>query len=204
MLDCFKPTPELLQRIGEIVVRRGMKATKMDDLAKELGVSKRTLYEKFDSKTDMIRQVIRYQSEIMHKIVEGAFRESENVLEAMLIISRYQRATLTNVHADFYRDMDDLFAELRPDYDVIQRKRFEDLMRIISKGIDQGVFRADVDYRINIRLMAVQLESLKRMEEFFPADITLAQAFDAITDSFLRSIVSAKGQEMLNNLKPNA
>lgn len=200
MSDPSAPSPELLRSIGLFLMDRGMKATRMDDVAKALGMSKRTLYEIFDSKKDMIRQVLKFQSDNIIKMVEEAFENSPNVLVALLKIARHQRASISQINADFFRDMDDLYAEMRIDYEDIRRRRFDGLTKIIKKGIAEGVFRDDADYRLKIRLWEVQMESLKRMEEFFPADITLVEAFEAITDNFLRSIVSPKGLDMLNEM----
>ncbi|MDE5807821.1 MAG: hypothetical protein K2H76_06855, partial [Muribaculaceae bacterium] len=68
-----------------------------------------------------------------------------------------------------------------------------------NKGIEQGVFRKDVNYPITLHLMRIQMESLKRMEEAFPPGITISDAFDYISTGFLRSIATPKGMEIIDS-----
>lgn len=50
-------------------------------------------------------------------------------------------------------------------------------------------------------MFRIQMESLKRMEEFLPQDVTLNEAFDTISISFLRSIASQEGAKILERIK---
>ena len=65
----------------------------------------------------------------------------------------------------------------------------------------QGVFSKNIDLDLQIRVLLVQLESLKRMEDFFPPEITISQVFIVIGRGFLRNIVSSKGLEMLEQME---
>lgn len=70
----------------------------------------------------------------------------------------------------------------------------------IRLGIRQGVFRSDSNYPVIIPLFRVQMESLKRMEEFFPPGITLVEAYNAIALGLLRSIATPDGMRVLDEL----
>ncbi len=67
-------------------------------------------------------------------------------------------------------------------------------------GIKEGVFRKDANYNVILSLLRVQMESLKRMEEFFPPDITIVEAYNWISLGFLRSIATPKGMMTLDRL----
>ena len=69
-------------------------------------------------------------------------------------------------------------------------------------GVRQGVFRPDVNYPVTIEMVRVQMESLKRMEEFFPAGISIGEALGTIGIGFLRSIASSEGMECLDRISP--
>lgn len=68
------------------------------------------------------------------------------------------------------------------------------------KGVEEGVFRPNIDYRIIIRLFMIQMESLKRMEENFPPDVTLLEAYETASTALLRSIATPKGLEILEEI----
>lgn len=75
------------------------------------------------------------------------------------------------------------------------------MLKSIEEGLKQGVFRTDVNYPIILRMFRIQMESLKRMEEFLPSDVTLSEAFDTVSMSFLRSIASQKGTVILEKVR---
>lgn len=112
----------------------------------------------------------------------------------------YHEGMMKGVSVSFYRDMDTYNKKLRSVYEEDSQCLRSDIIEMIEKGIEQGVFRKDVDYRIAIRMFGVQMESLKRMEEFLPPDVTAFEAYRSISIGFLRSIASPQGMDILDRL----
>ena len=190
----------LLRKIVPIIVEKGLKSTTMDTVASRLGMSKRTLYEIFETKDQLLRDAISQMEQDNHDFVKKTFASTENVREALIEIFRYNRDRFEQVNVDFFRDMDRLYKNKREEYERYSRARQDSMMQLFETGVSQGMFRADVDYRVQSRIMGIQMESLKRMEEFFPSDIKLIRVFDAIIVGFLRSIASEKGMRILDML----
>lgn len=191
----------LIKAISEIIVKKGPSHTSMDYVASTLNMSKRTLYELFGSKDDMIRHVLEYNTEKSKQEVDEIFRSSSNALEAMHKLTNYLAKIHETASVDFIRDMDVRCKHLRIDYESYQGEVINQLKKVIHLGIMQGVFRKNIDLDLQIRVLLVQLESLKRMEDFFPPEITISQVFIVIGRGFLRNIVSSKGLEMLEQME---
>ena len=189
---------DLLNRIVPLMLKKGLKSTNMDFVASSLGISKRTLYEIFDSKEEMIKEVLGAVERQSHDFSVEAFSSSANVMEAMIKIFKYNRDLVGSVNVEFYRDMDRLYKRSREDYENYRLKRHETMLNIFRKGVEEGMFRTDVDYNVQSRIMGVQMEAMKRIEELFPPEITLLQVFDTLIISFLRSIASEKGMKVLD------
>ncbi|MBO4965395.1 MAG: TetR/AcrR family transcriptional regulator [Muribaculaceae bacterium] len=205
-LDNPRATPELLTAITTLMQRRGLKGLTMDSVACNLSMSKRTLYEIFDSKREMFLAAFDFNhKKILHRF-EEIFNASPDVMRAMLDIFIFQRDMMEKVSCDFFRDMDDYFPELKKRYHEEQRRDNESIEFIYKKGVEEGVFRPDLNFLLTCTLLKVQMESLKRMEDNFPQGLTLLQAYDGIIAGFLRSIASPKGMrivdDVLNNLHP--
>lgn len=187
------------------MLENGLKGTTMDIVAARLGMSKRTLYEIFTSKSNMIRAVIKAMEHQNQAFVSKVFAESENVLDALITIFLHNRDFVSRVNVDFYRDMDGLYKDKREEYEQSRESRYRKMLEMFKVGVEQGMFRPDVDYNVQIRMMGLQMESMKRMEELFPPGISLQRVFDAAIVGFLRSIVSPEGMELLdrkiNNLQ---
>lgn len=191
---------ELLQRIVSIILKKGLKATTMDSVASSLGMSKRTLYEIFDSKSEMIKEALAFYTTKSQEFATQAFANSKNVMEALFTIFKRNRDIIGNVNIEFYRDMDRLYKDKRASYDKSREIQHDKLLQMFNLGVEQGMFRPNIDYKIQSRIMSLQMEALKRIEELFPADITLLQVFDGVILGFLRSIASAKGMKILDEL----
>ena len=190
----------LLNRIVPILLAKGLKSTTMDTVATALGMSKRTLYEIFNSKSEMLKEVLGALERQNEKVYMSAFENSENVMEALFVIFKYNRDLVGRINVNFYRDMDRLYKDKRRTYDKTREGRHEKMLQLFRLGVDQGMFRPDVDYGVQSRIMGLQMEGLKRIEELFPPDIPLQRVFDAIILGFLRSIASQKGMDVLNRL----
>ena len=188
----------LLNRIVPIILEKGLKSTTMDTVAATLGMSKRTLYEIFGSKSEMINRTLEAMERQNEEFVNLAFATSDNVMEAIIKVYKRNRDFIGSVNVDFYRDMDRLYKDKREDYDRVREGRHERMLNMFRLGVEQGMFRADVDYTVQSRMMALHMEALKRIEELFPPDITLQRVFDSIITSFLRSIASEKGMAVLD------
>lgn len=190
----------LLRKIAPLLLENGLKSTTMDSVAATLGISKRTLYETFGSKSDMILEVLDEIDNQNKEFASRAFAEAENVMEALIVIFKRNRDLVGSLNVDFYRDMDRLYKDKRKDFDRGQQSFHERMLQMFKVGVEQGMFRPDVDYNVQSRMMGLQMEGLKRIEELFPPDITIQRVFDSIIIGLLRSIASPEGMRILDRL----
>ena len=170
----------------------------MDLVAQRLGMSKRTLYEIFESKTSMIMEVLENHAEAHRRQIIEIIAKAPNVMVALIRIFALHRKDMEGMNVNFFRDMDRLYPELRDNYEKRHAAHREGLEMLYRKGVEQGVFRDDINFRILSRMMEIQAESLKRMEELFPPEISLVEIYDTMTIGFMRSIASRAGNDLLD------
>lgn len=193
----------LLSRILNIVAQRGPKGTIMDTVASELRMSKRTLYEIFQNKNDMLIKVLGWAHQRVNSFIAGFFTEEANVLEAILKVGYLERSFVQRFDVRFFRDMHSLFPDLEKFHQDTEQKREKATLEILQRGIRQGLFRPDLNYPVLIEMLRVQMESLKLAETRFPQGIKLEDILDTIHTSFLRSIVTRSGLDLLEEYKPD-
>ena len=196
--DSSKNTEELLDFIVEELLKKGIKATTMDSLASDLQMSKRTLYEIFLSKENMVERALKnFHNRLMaeHRHI---YDSSSNMMEAMVCFLQNTRNWMARANVNFFRDIDEYYNAQEKKKDD-RECRYAELEKLFLRGAEEGYFRKDVNFKVQCRLITIQMESLKRMEEYFPHDITLLEAYDEISKGFLRSIASQKGLEYLDN-----
>lgn len=190
----------LITAIARILLGTGPKAMTMGSVAKALKMSKKTLYEIFPSKSDMVEQTMNAIHGRMIDANRKIFMTSGNIMEAMFNAFLNQRDFMRMTNVNFFRDMDRHFAEAKRKSEAKKACYYEEFVNLLKKGVTQGVFRNDINYMVQCRMMAIQMESLKRMEELFPPDITLLEVYDSINIGFLRGIATPKGMKMLDSL----
>lgn len=190
---------ELLDSIADIIVRNGIKATSMDSIASSLHISKRTLYEIFGSKKEMTIHVL----EALHRKIcsdhARLFKETDNVLEAILLSFLKHRDFMSKANVEFFSDMDSLFAEAKVHSAESRLALIDNIVGMLRRGVEQGYFRSDLNLSVQCRMLLIQMESLKRMEELFPPDISLLDAYDSVSIGFMRSLASPKGMKTIDH-----
>lgn len=191
----------LLCDISKIVVRKGMKAATMDSIAAALSISKRTLYEIFDNKEEMIMQVLRYMHDQHKAGIKRIIEESDNVMEGALRVCEKQIEIMKQISVEFFHDMDETYRKLRKSsYDKSEKVLIRETALFLRTGVEQGVFRNDFNFEVIIKMIHIQMESLKRMEEFFDSDMKIDDVYSTMVMMFLRGIASDKGLRILDSL----
>lgn len=191
---------QLCQVIVSLIYEKGLKSTTMDLVAQKLQISKRTLYEIFGSKDEMLAQVIEHLSDCRRQQFDRIIAEAPNVLVAFIRMFQSQREAMSKLSVNFFRDMDRLYQEVRPHYERRKEEQAAAMSAIIRKGIEEGYFRDDVNFTVLARMMEVQMEALKRMENLFPENLSLLEIYDTISLTFIRGIVTQKGHRMLDEI----
>jgi AcrR family transcriptional regulator len=172
----------------------GFRGVSMDDLARELGMSKRTLYEHFSSKTALI------EAAILHKF-RGIDAELERITSTPsdfpatlhLLLACIQQQT-GEIQPPFLRDIrrqPEIFNHVdRGRRELVQRY----LGKLISRGRKTGVIREDVPAELIIEIILGALERIMNPQKMAELDITPKGGYSAIIAVILEGVITEKGR----------
>jgi len=174
----------------------GIRAVTMDMIASNLGMSKRTIYENFRDKDELLVHVLKCMEEGRKKLVEEKLNSSSNVIEAI-----FRLLKLTNEH---FRTMNPAFyVDIKKYHHTILKSglcEIPDLSgshKIVEKGVADGIFRSDIDFEIVNRGM-YGIFRLTGDFELFPAGEFSRQSIVAnLYVNFLRGISTPKGLKLI-------
>ena len=125
--------------------QKGIKAVKMDVIAAELSVSKRTLYELYNDKENLLFEgVRRYHSQKQEEIDEVT-RQGDNVMSIILDLYLMKLKELSVTSPLFYRDLTkypQIMAYMRKD----NEKNHDRFLEFMQRGVNEGYFRSEVNY----------------------------------------------------------
>lgn len=192
----------LMDGITEILLTDGLKATTMDDVAAKLKISKRTLYELFSSKANMVQLALNNLHKQLLETNMQIMQESGNVIETLLKGFIHYRSVMKHINADFFKDLDESYPTERSNCADSKEVYYNNFVNILNSGVEQGYIRNEINFHVCCRMVGVQMESLKRMENIFPPDISLLEVYDSICIGTLRSIATPKGHKLLDTLLP--
>lgn len=181
---------------AEAFMRKGIKNVKMDDIAATLSISKRTLYELYSDKEELLLEVVKLHREEMKKYMMMIASKAENVLE--IIMNFYIKTT------EDFRTTNILFFEDIKKYprvtQYLEEGRKENAASTIAfyrKGVEQGIFREEVNYDIVQEMIHGQMDTLIHSETC--RMYSILEIFQTVVFMHLRGISTEKGLKMVDD-----
>lgn len=176
--------------------QRGIRAVKMDDVAAELGISKRTLYEIFDKKEDLLFETLKHYYVERREKIQVIVQHCNNVMEIILAVYRLKVEEFQKTNPNFYADMVKYPQVLRflNQENQSNRARFQ---QFIERGIKEGFFRSDVNYELTTRLFDALSNYV--MQNQLYRQYTMAEIFRNLIFVTLRGMCTERGVRALNS-----
>ncbi len=196
---------EIKQRIIEesfqMFVRFGIRSVTMDDIAKSMGVSKKTIYEHFEHKEDLLCQCINYHKSLQDTRINEIKKSSENVLETIYKIMYEAVSNMQKVNPAFLADLRKyhykLCEELMPRH---EQQQVEEALALFEQGVADGIFRDDIDLKIAAIVLNKQLKTMSDENVFVAENISVIDAFKTIILIFTRGMATTKGLEIIDRI----
>ena len=193
---------ELRTKIREVAMQhflaKGIRAVKMDDIANTLSISKRTLYELYDNKEDLLLEVLKVADEERRNRV-SAFAEQvgNNVMELIFELYRMHAEAYGNVNPLFYQEMKKYPKVIN--YLAEKDSVDEELTQaFFNLGIEQGYFRKEIDFAIVAKMMRECVRFV-----IYNTDLTTVEhdyLFTNVIFLFFRGFCTDKGIEAVNRM----
>ena len=125
----------------------GIRAVKMDTLAKELGISKRTMYEIFEDKETLLFEGIKVYGNRKREYMHSYAEEGHDVIDIIMEAYHMKVEEVRAVNPDFYLDLMK-YPRLAQYMKEAQQKSREGFLAFMKRGVDDGYFRPDVNYEL--------------------------------------------------------
>lgn len=190
---------KILQRVRDMFMRYGMKSVTMDDVARELGMSKKTLYKHVDSKKDLVHKVIEWQILEDEREIEAALKVGADAIEQMFNISIYINKKLQQLNPSAVFDLQKYYPE---SWERLHDYNFNFNYKIIKENIErgekEGLYQNDLDADILAKFYVARMNWLFDPEVFPYPKYKSAQLHREYILYHLRSLVTSEGSEVLN------
>ncbi|MCK9204676.1 MAG: TetR/AcrR family transcriptional regulator [Bacteroidales bacterium] len=193
---------DILERVRELFYKYGVRSVSMDDICRDIGISKKKLYQYVTSKNQLVEKLLELERQNFEIIFDQNNFEGVNAIDILLIVSREVGDRFQDVSPAMTFDLKKYYPDIYHKH-VDERIEFiyQKIQINIQKGISQGMYRDDLSIELIARLYIRRLIDLHN-PEFFPADkFSFQTLFEVMFDNFIRGIANPEGIEYYEKQK---
>jgi len=196
MLDRQK----IITKAAELYFRYGIKSVTVDDMANELGISKKTIYQHINNKEELIEAVINELIVIIHNGIEKEMDSCEDIFDSLLRASVFLVTTMEKLSSSFVYSLKKyqhpLYCNIK---DATDKELYFRMEKLIKAGIQKGYFRNDLTFN---SLFVIQMHKLSGMAnahaEFQNIKYTKETFFMLLVNE-IRGITTIEGHKILDD-----
>lgn len=178
---------------------KGIKKVTMDEVSKNLRMSKRTLYQFFRDKEELVMACVKSNMDNEHKFAEQIAARASNVLEIMLGVTAYRINDFSSASDNYLREIQ-LFPNVAQYFKQRRSQVDEEFIHLLQIGVDQGLFRSDINYAVVVHALALLTDNVLHRAESLE-HYTIEEFIKNFVVVLFRGCVTDKGREVIDNFK---
>ena len=191
----------IIEEATELFGRSGVRSITMDDLARHLGISKRTIYENFKDKEELLVACIDSFHAKNRTFTERVFLEADNVAEAILVMLRKDAEQASQRQFNMIEDIRKYYPKVYKErLTRFQKDKNFDFEQMLKRGINEGVFRENLNPDIICTFFVRQANDITYLDNYL-GKFSLTEVFENLYLTFLRGLCTAKGLEIIDRYK---
>jgi AcrR family transcriptional regulator len=180
---------------------KGFKSVTMDDIASEMGISKKTIYNLFDNKTELVKCCSDFIFEQISSAIKECLCKEENPIQELYSIRKTVSSLLKNEGSSPQYQMNKYYPKI---YKDLMNRQFSEMINSVinnlERGVQLGLYRKDINIPFIARLYFGMM-NLTKSEELFPSEVfSKKEVNEQYLEYHLRGIVTPKGENILNNI----
>lgn len=194
---------EIMEKAMILFMRYGIKSLTMDDLARELGKSKKTLYQFFDSKDDLLIKSFKAQLSDLRDSMNALRSDSANAIDECVRIHHFNFEFLRELNPSVMYDLHkyhpnawDLFEQHKNEY------IFNAVRQNLERGQKEGVYRKDMNPAIIAKYHVQKIEIFTDPNLFLSSNVNRMEAYQEIMKYHLHGVMSEKGRVYFQQQNP--
>lgn len=189
---------EILERASGVYMRLGIKSVTMDDLARELGISKKTIYKYFDDKDDLVRSIIELKVGMDSAICQNCQITSENAIDDLLNVSQLVVEHFSNINPTVFFDL----RKYHPDaWQIMEKHKWGFVKEMIRKNIDRGIedqlYRRSLNPDIIANLYVASTDALMDSRIFPWPQFKFQEVYSQMIKLHLHGMANEEGKKYL-------
>lgn len=195
---------KILHAADKLFNRFGVRSVSMDDVSKELNISKKTLYKCFRDKNDLIETTIKNQMQKVDEAIANIKSTENHPIKQLFQITQFVISQMDSMNPNMMFDLKKYHHEI---YDQMVKHREENIIfRIldnIQQGRERGLYRNDFDEKVIAHSFSILTYTVFESLEFKQSNIDPNHALTEVMKYHIRGIASDQGLKELESLNWN-
>ena len=186
----------------ELFFKYGIKSITMDDIAKHLAISKKTIYQFFNDKNELVETLMTLKLKEDECEFQQIQDESENMIIEVFNMMKHIGAMFTKINPNIFYDLQKYHPKA---WDLFKQFKQNCMARVIESSIERGKLEGLVRNDVNSKVLSImrieQVEMGLNPTIFSPDKFKIVEIQLAMLDHFLHGICTLKGHKMINKYK---
>ncbi len=195
---------EIITKAANMFIRLGFKSVTMDDISKDMCISKKTIYSHFKNKSELVEESTDYIFEHINNGIHAIREEKLDAIQELFRIKQFVLETLKDEKSSPQYQLEKFYPHIHQKFknkhlNVVHTCIVDN----IERGISSGSYRQEIDIDFVARIYYIGITGIKDHETFPPALYQQKTLMSNFLDYHIRAIATNKGLLTLENILNN-
>ncbi|CAM4088617.1 TetR/AcrR family transcriptional regulator [Gillisia hiemivivida] len=190
---------KILLKSVELFLNFGFKSVTMDDIANELGISKKTIYTHFSTKTKLVEAASIHIFELISTGIDKISAQKLNVIEETYAVKEFAMKNLNNEQSSPQYQLKKYYPKIA---EFLSNKQFcvmqDCVIENLKRGIETGIYRPDIPINFTSKIYFIGITGIRDNDIFNTSEFSVPQLMENYLEYHMRAIVTEKGLDTLN------
>lgn len=193
---------KILKGAEELIFKYGIKNITMDDIARHLSMSKKTIYKFYKEKDEIVHSLMQLSIEDDKCRFKKIYDNSQNVVEEVFEMMKEMREVFSKINPIVFHELNKYYPETWKEFQNFKSGFIQSMVeRSLTKGQEDGHIRKDINVKLLAKLCVENIE-MTLSGQVFPHDkFNMMDVQLAITEHFLYGVCTLKGHKLINKYK---
>ena len=193
-----KRLEDLIENTTMVFMRYGIKSVTMDDIARELKISKKTLYQHVTDKSDLVVKIMEAQCVAEKEVIAKAVPSAENAIDELMIISEMLAKKLQKMNPSIHYDLEKYYPDAWKVF-IDHKEGFvlECVKSNLERGVGEGIYRDNLNPEIISNLYIQKIDCIFDPAIFPVGKFTFYQVYLELMRYHILGVANKRGVKYL-------
>ncbi len=184
---------------GELFMKHGVKMVPMDEIASRLGMSKRTIYQHFTDKEELLVYFLKNLEQEQLSLLDELSKTEPTIIDVFWKIVIMHKEIDKNYNIRFHEDIEKYYPRANAVMQEQQKRGTKHLKDMLKYGMRQGVVRKNLNLQATAFLLQETNSIYSKAFSMISRPFTIWELFFTMMVNFIRGISTTRGIEIIDN-----